>query len=184
MKITETALPEVLLIETDSYPDERGHFRELWNRLRYLEHGFDVSFVQDNLSFSKANVLRGLHFQNPQGQGKLVSAVQGEIFDVAVDIRPDSPHYQRWIGVSLSDQNCQQLYIPPGFAHGFCAMSETAYVSYKCTTHYSALAEHCIRWDDPQLAIQWPVANPIVSEKDTKGHLLENLPEDAVPFCN
>lgn len=184
MKVIETALPEVQLIETACYRDERGYFRELWNRLRYLENGFDESFVQDNLSFSKANVLRGLHFQNPQGQGKLVSVLQGEIFDVAVDIRPDSPYFKRWIGVNLSDENCHQLYIPPGFAHGFCVLSETAYVCYKCTTHYSSLAEHCIRWDDPQLAINWPIENPILSEKDANGHLLENLPEDAVPFCH
>ncbi|HFD12893.1 MAG TPA: dTDP-4-dehydrorhamnose 3,5-epimerase [Crenotrichaceae bacterium] len=184
MKITETALPEVMLIETDCYLDERGYFRETWNRLRYLEQGFQEEFVQDNLSFSKANVLRGLHFQNPQGQGKLVSVVDGEIFDVAVDIRPDSPHYKRWVGVNLSSDNHHQLYIPAGFAHGFCVLSESAYVSYKCTTHYSALAEYCIRWNDPQLAIDWPVASPILSDKDANGYLLDSLPEDAVPLCN
>jgi dTDP-4-dehydrorhamnose 3,5-epimerase len=184
MKVTETKLPGVKLIETDCFVDDRGYFKETWNQLAYLEKDIKESFVQDNFSFSKANVLRGLHFQNPQGQGKLVSALQGEIFDVAVDIRPDSPHYKQWLGVILSDQNHHQLYIPSGFAHGFCVLSETAMVSYKCTTHYLSLAEHCVRWDDPQIGIEWPISNPILSDKDAEGYLLENLPEDAVPFMN
>lgn len=182
MKMTETTLPEVMLIETDCYGDDRGYFKETWNQSSYIEHGLKESFVQDNLSFSKANVLRGLHFQNPQGQGKLVSAVQGEVFDVAVDIRPDSPDYKRWVGVHLSDNNHHQLYIPPGFAHGFCVLSETAVVSYKCTTHYQSQSEYCIRWNDPILSIDWPISNPLLSEKDTAGYLLENLPEDAIPY--
>ncbi len=181
MKVTETALPEVMLIETDCYEDERGYFKETWNQSRYREHGFEEVFVQDNLSFSKANVLRGLHFQHPQGQGKLVSAIQGEVFDVAVDIRPDSKHYKRWIGVNLSDNNHCQLYIPPGFAHGFCVLSETAVVCYKCTTAYLASAEYCIRWNDPQLAIDWPISNPVLSDKDAEGYLLESLPENGIP---
>ncbi|MCH9699728.1 MAG: dTDP-4-dehydrorhamnose 3,5-epimerase [Gammaproteobacteria bacterium] len=181
MKVTDTALPGVKLIETDCYPDERGYFKETWNQLRYMEAGIRESFVQDNLSFSNANVLRGLHYQNPQGQGKLVSVMQGEIFDVAVDIRADSYYFKQWVGVNLSHTNHRQLYIPPGFAHGFCVLSETALVSYKCTSQYLKLAEYCIRWDDPQLAIDWPVTEPIVSEKDAAGYFLESLPADAVP---
>jgi dTDP-4-dehydrorhamnose 3,5-epimerase len=184
MKVTETQLPGVKLIETDSFEDDRGYFKETWNRLRYLEQGFDESFVQDNVSFSKANVLRGLHFQNPQGQGKLVSALQGEVFDVAVDIRPDSPQYKRWVGVNLSDENHQQLYIPPGFAHGFCVLSDTALVCYKCTTHYLSVAEYCLRWDDPQLAIDWPISKPVLSDKDAEGYLLDSLPQDAFPLVD
>ncbi|MEE9412066.1 MAG: dTDP-4-dehydrorhamnose 3,5-epimerase [Methylococcales bacterium] len=184
MKVTKTTLAGVKLIETDCFVDDRGYFKETWNRQRYLEKGFDESFVQDNFSFSKANVLRGLHFQNPQGQGKLVSTVQGEIFDVAVDIRPQSPQYKQWFGVILNDKNHHQLYIPPGFAHGFCVVSETAMVSYKCTVHYLSIAEYCLRWDDPQIGIDWPISNPILSDKDAEGYLLENLPAGAIPSAN
>ncbi len=184
MKVTETKLPGVKLIETDCFVDDRGYFKETWNQLNYREIGVHETFVQDNFSFSKANVLRGLHFQNPQGQGKLVSAVQGEIFDVAVDIRADSPHYKQWIGVILNDQNHHQLYIPPGFAHGFCVISDTAMVSYKCTTRYQSQTEYCLRWDDSQIGIEWPISNPVLSDKDAEGYLLENLPAAAMPLIN
>lgn len=178
MIITKTEIPEVLIIEPDFYGDNRGFFMETWNRSRYAEAGLDVNFVQDNLSHSTRGVLRGLHFQNPNAQGKLVSVLQGEVFDVAVDIRVGSPTFKQWVGVTLSGDSKQQFYIPEGFAHGFCVLSETALFTYKCTDFYSPSTEAGIQWDDPEIAIQWPISDPILSAKDkTYKSLRETAPE-------
>lgn len=181
MKIEQAGLPGTLLVRPSLFGDERGFFMESWNRARYAEQGLDVDFVQDNLSFSRRGILRGLHFQNPHGQGKLVQVLQGEVYDVAVDIRKGSPTFGKWIGVTLSSENRQQFYVPPGFAHGFVVTSEVALFSYKCTDLYHPEHECSIKWDDPQLKIDWPVESPELSEKDKKGLLLSELEEDKLP---
>lgn len=162
------ALPEVRLIEPQVFADARGFFLESWNAARYAEAGIIAPFVQDNHSGSARHVLRGLHYQLRRPQGKLVRVIAGAVFDVAVDIRPDSPGFGRWVGVELSAANRHLLWVPAGFAHGFCVLSEQAEVLYKCTTHYAPADERAIRWDDPQLAIDWPLAGqaPILSPKD------------------
>jgi dTDP-4-dehydrorhamnose 3,5-epimerase len=166
MKVIETPLAGLLIIEPKVFGDERGFFLETWSRQRYQEIGINVDFVQDNLSFSRRGVLRGLHFQNPQPQGKLVYVLQGEVFDVAVDIRKGSPTFGRWHGVVLSDENKRQFWVPAGFAHGFCVTSESALFTYKCTELYAPQHERSIRWNDPSLAIDWPITEPQVSDKD------------------
>jgi dTDP-4-dehydrorhamnose 3,5-epimerase len=168
----------LLLIEPKVFGDARGFFLETWNQQRYRECGLDVNFVQDNLSFSRRGTLRGLHFQNPSPQGKLVSVLQGEVFDVAVDIRRSSPTFGRWHGVALSGENKRQFFIPPGFAHGFLVVSETAMFHYKCTCFYSQKDEQAIRWNDPDLGIQWPAGSPVLSEKDAKAPHLRDLPRE------
>lgn len=176
MHVSETSLPGVLLVETRVFGDARGYFRETWRAQEYAAAGIPECFVQDNASFSRERILRGLHLQEgPRAQGKLVSALYGEIWDVAVDVRPGSAHYGRWIGVTLSGENGRQLYIPAGLAHGFVVTSPVAVVAYKCTRLYDPASEQTIRWDDPDLAIAWPVADPIVSEKDAAGKLLREL---------
>lgn len=181
MKVEETSLPGVLLITPNVFGDSRGWFYETWNRHRYKVAGLDVEFVQDNVSFSRRGILRGLHFQNPQSQGKLVQALQGEVFDVAVDIRRDSPTFGRWYGCMLSDQNHRQLYIPAGFAHGFCVTSETALFAYKCTDFYSPESEFSLRWDDPDIGIDWPLRDPELSGKDAAGWRLVDFPTANLP---
>ncbi len=181
MKVENTKLSEVKVIIPNVFVDERGHFSETWNRVRYQEAGIAEEFVQDNLSYSKKNVLRGLHFQNPNAQGKLVSVLDGEVFDVAVDIRVGSPSFGQWVGVYLSSSNCKQLYVPPGFAHGFCVTSDHALFSYKCTDIYNKAAEHCIIWNDQDINIHWPISNPIVSDKDQDGVLLSLLGLSELP---
>jgi dTDP-4-dehydrorhamnose 3,5-epimerase len=166
MKPTRTALPGLLLIEPKVFGDSRGFFFESFHKGRYAELGIDLPLVQDNLSRSTRNILRGLHFQEPQGQGKLVCVVRGSAFDVAVDIRKGSPTFGKWAGFELSDANHRQLWIPPGFAHGFCVTSEEADFFYKCTAYYSPKTEHSIAWNDPDLGIPWPVSAPILSAKD------------------
>jgi len=175
MKVIETPLAGVLIIEPQVFGDERGFFLETWSRKRYAEAGIDVDFVQDNLSLSSRGVLRGLHFQNPMAQGKLVSVLKGEVFDVAVDLRQGSPTFGRWHGVVLSGENKRQYWVPPGFAHGFCVTSETALFTYKCTELYAPGHERSIRWDDPDLAIDWPVAKPQVSDKDRLAPFLADI---------
>ncbi len=175
VKITESKLPGVFLIEPQVSQDLRGFFLETWNQARYQEAGLPVNFVQDNLSFSVRGVLRGLHFQNPCPQGKLIYVVQGEVFDVAVDIRAGSPTFGQWAGFWLSGENPRQLYIPQGFAHGFVVTGETAYFAYKCTDFYNPQAEHTLLWNDPDLGIQWPVEAPKLSEKDSRGKTLKEL---------
>lgn len=169
MTAHELKLPGLLLFTPDVYGDDRGFFLETWNAARYREHGLDVGFVQDNVSYSRHGVLRGLHYQDPHPQGKLVMVLRGEIFDVAVDIREDTTTFGTWEKVTLSAENKRQLYVPPGFAHGFVVTGEEALVHYKCTEYYHPEAEGSIRWDDPAIGIDWPVETPTLSEKDAAG---------------
>lgn len=175
MKVTATAIPGVLIIEPRVFGDERGFFFESYNQQAFDEAvGSKIVFVQDNHSKSAKNVLRGLHYQlPPKAQGKLVRVVQGEVFDVAVDIRKDSTTYGQWVGQMLSADNKKQLWIPPGFAHGFLALSETAEVQYKTTDYYAPGYERCIAWDSPKIGINWPLAvTPLLSAKDSAGEPL------------
>lgn len=181
MIVEPTSLPGVLLIKPDVYGDARGYFLESWNRRRYAELGLDRDFVQDNLSRSRRGILRGLHFQNPRPQGKLVQVLVGEVYDVAVDIRLGSPSFGQWYGTLLSEDNHHQLYVPEGFAHGFCVTSDIALFAYKCTDFYNPAAEFSLRFDDPDLAIPWPVAEPQLSAKDQAGLLLKDFPRDSLP---
>jgi dTDP-4-dehydrorhamnose 3,5-epimerase len=181
MQITETVLPGVRLIEPKVFGDKRGFFMETWNQARYADIGLPECFVQDNLSFSRRGVLRGLHFQNPNGQGKLVYVLQGEVFDVAVDVRIGSPTFGQKAVAILSAENKRQFYIPPGFAHGFCVTSETALFAYKCTTFYEPKSEGCILWNDPALGIEWPVNDPALSAKDAAGIALADYPRERLP---
>ncbi len=166
MKTILTKLPEVLILEPSIFTDNRGYFFESFQSARYVEHGISTTFVQDNFSHSNKNVLRGLHYQLQKPQGKLVSVTRGAVFDVAVDIRQGSPNFGHWVGVILNDQNHWQLYIPPGFAHGFCVLSDSADFIYKVTDYYDPKAEHGISWQDKSLGIEWPTNEPILSEKD------------------
>ena len=166
MKVIATEIPEVKIIEPKVFGDSRGFFMETWNQARYAELGLPAAFVQDNMSFSQKGVLRGLHFQNPNSQGKLVYVLQGEVFDVAVDIRVGSPTFGKSVGVTLSSENKRQFYIPAGFAHGFCLTSDTALFAYKCTELYQPKLEYGVSWNDPDLWIKWPIDNPLLSEKD------------------
>jgi dTDP-4-dehydrorhamnose 3,5-epimerase len=175
VKVTETMLPGVLVIEPRVFSDDRGFFLETFASARYAEAGMPP-FVQDNFSRSKRGTLRGLHFQEPQAQGKLVQVLRGVVFDVAVDIRRGSPTFGRWFGLELSGDRPQQLWIPPGFAHGFCVTSDEADFHYKCTAPYAPAAERSIRWDDPTLKIDWPVAQPLLSPKDAVAPLLADAP--------
>jgi dTDP-4-dehydrorhamnose 3,5-epimerase len=181
MRVTPTEIPEVLLIEPRVFKDHRGYFLEVYQAERYLEHGIPARFVQDNLSFSQKMVLRGLHYQLGRPQGKLVWVVQGRVFDVVVDIRKSSRNFGKWLSLVLDAQICQQLYIPEGFAHGFCVISDSATVLYKCTDYYDPQEERGIRWDDPVLGINWPVAEPILSPKDQAYPTLESLPASQLP---
>ena len=176
MKVSSTQLPEVLLIEPRVFADERGYFFESHNQREFeTAAGMQTTFVQDNQSRSKNNVLRGLHYQNPQPQGKLVRVLAGEVFDVVVDIRRSSSNFGKWTGVTLSEENRFALWVPPGFAHGFLVISEHADVLYKTTDYYAPQHEHCIVWDDSDLAIAWPLAGPPeVSAKDQKGAQLKD----------
>ena len=175
MVIKEAKLDGVLVIEPKIFRDTRGFFLESFNNKRYSEIGIYKEFVQDNLSFSYRNVLRGLHFQNPVAQAKLVSVIKGEVFDVIVDIRQGSPTFGSWEGFILSEENKRQVYIPEGFAHGFVVLSDEAYFYYKCSEYYSPQNEHCIRWDDPDININWKIDNPIISNKDLNGIYLKEL---------
>ena len=169
MRFVPTALPDVILVEPDVYKDDRGFFLETYHERKYAEGGIAGPFVQDNHSRSVQGTLRGLHAQIRRPQGKLVRAVEGEMFDVAVDIRPGSPTFGRWVGVRLSGENFRQLYVPPGFAHGFCVLSPFAQVEYKCTDLYDPADEIGIAWNDPALGIAWPIMDPILSTRD-QGH--------------
>ena len=166
MRFSEATLSGVIIVEPDVFGDARGFFMETYHAKKYAEGGIREAFVQDNFSRSVRNTLRGLHYQYPNAQGKLVSVVSGEVFDVAVDIRKGSPHFGKWFGVRLSEENKKQVYVPSGFAHGFCVLSETAEFVYKCTTFYSPKDERGILWNDPAIGIRWPVSEPILSEKD------------------
>jgi dTDP-4-dehydrorhamnose 3,5-epimerase len=181
MKIIQTDLSEVFIIEPDVFRDQRGCFLETWQKERYEQIGIEHEFVQDNVSYSTKGTLRGLHYQNPNQQGKLVHILTGEVFDVAVDIRPDSPTFKKWIGVILSADNYQQIYIPPGFAHGFCVLSETVIFSYKCTDFYNSQAEGSIIYNDPDIGIDWPDMGMELSEKDAAAPLLRDVAIEKLP---
>lgn len=175
MNVRPTAIPDLLILEPRVFEDSRGYFFESFNSRELAKIGINHEFVQDNQSRSVRSVLRGLHYQIRQPQGKLVRVVRGEVFDVAVDIRRSSPTFGKWVGVILSEENKQLFWIPPGFAHGFLVLSETADFLYKTTDFYSPADERTIRWNDPQLAIEWPLnSQPMVSPKDAAGHLLED----------
>jgi dTDP-4-dehydrorhamnose 3,5-epimerase len=170
MRVTNTSLPDVVLIEAPIFRDERGAFRELFHDGKFQAGGLTLQFVQDNLSRSVQNVIRGLHYQIHQPQGKLVSVIRGAIFDVAVDLRCNSSTFGQWTAAELSDENGRSLYIPPGFAHGFLTLTPQADVLYKCTALYAPEHERTVRWDDPSVAIRWPLTgDPIVSAKDIRG---------------
>jgi dTDP-4-dehydrorhamnose 3,5-epimerase len=181
LKFINKPLPGVLLIEPMVFSDERGFFMETYHAKKYAEAGIPGPFVQDNHSNSQRGTLRGLHYQLKNPQGKLVYAVKGEILDVAVDIRKGSPHFRRWTGNLLSEQNKRQLYIPEGFAHGFCVLSETADVIYKCTDFYAPGDEYGIFWADESIDIVWPIEAPILSEKDKKNPKLDDIPDEHLP---
>jgi dTDP-4-dehydrorhamnose 3,5-epimerase len=178
MKIESTKLEGILVLETKAWPDSRGFFTELYHQGRYAEAGIRGPFLQDNLSFSKKHVLRGLHFQNPRPQGKLVFPLVGEIYDVVVDLRRGSKTFGQWLGVTLSAENRRQIWVPAGFAHGFQALSETAHVVYKCTDVYSPGTEHGLAWDDPDLEIDWPSKAPVLSDKDKVYPRLRDIPRE------
>ena len=184
MRVTQTKLAGVLIIEPDVFGDARGFFIETFSSKRYGEAGLSQPFVQDNISFSTKGALSGLHFQNPHAQGKLVQVLSGEVFDVAVDIRIGSPSFGQWFGETLSAENHKQMYIPPGFAHGFCVLSDNALFSYKCTDYYSPSTEGGIIWNDPDIGITWPVTAPLVSKKDVGYSRLKDIPKDKLPVLS
>ncbi len=169
MNTVVTEFPGLVVLEPRLFEDARGYFMETFQGERFKAAGLPVYFPQDNHSLSHKNVIRGLHYQIEHPQGKLVRAVRGDVFDVAVDLRRNSPRFGRWFGIYLTASNRKQIYIPPGFAHGFCAVSDEAEVVYKCTDVYCPSAERTILWNDPQLAIRWPIADPILAEKDRRG---------------
>ncbi len=175
MRFAPTELPGVLLVEPDVHRDERGFFLETYHQAKYRAGGLDATFVQDNHSRSTAGILRGLHLQRRRPQGKLVRALRGEIFDVAVDVRVGSPTFGRWTGARLSADNFLQLWVPPGFAHGFCVVSDEAEVEYKCTALYDRDDELAVAWNDPAIGIEWPVAEPVLSAKDAAARPLAEL---------
>lgn len=177
MKITATELPEVLLIEPDVFGDSRGFFIETWHREKYADQGLDVDFVQDNHSRSSKGVLRGLHYQLEQPQGKLVRVVSGAVLDVAVDVRKGSPTFGRWVSAELTEENQHQLYIPPGFAHGFCVLTDSADFLYKCSDFYAPQYECGILWNDPDIGIDWPGSDFKISAKDAKNSCLKEMNE-------
>lgn len=178
MNVIACDIPGLLVIEPKVFGDARGFFMETWNRQRYAAAGLDWDFVQDNVSLSRRGILRGLHFQNPGGQGKLVYVLQGEVYDVAVDLRKGSPTFGRSYGLSLSAENKRQFFVPPGFAHGFAVVSETALFVYKCTSLYAPQNELTLAWNDPELGIKWPIETPQLSEKDARGLRLRDIPRD------
>jgi dTDP-4-dehydrorhamnose 3,5-epimerase len=178
--VLETSLPGVLILEPRVFKDDRGVFAETWQAERYADAGLEAEFVQDNISLSVAGVLRGLHFQHPTGQGKLITAISGSIYDVAVDVRRESPTFGQWVGVELSGDTLHQLYVPVGFAHGFQALTD-ACVSYKCTRPYNPAHERSIRWDDEDLGIRWPGNAPLLSNKDRAAPRLGEIPAEMLP---
>jgi dTDP-4-dehydrorhamnose 3,5-epimerase len=184
MKVIETAIPGVLIIEPKVFGDRRGFFTELYQANRYAETGISTAFVQDNLSRSARNVLRGLHIQNPKPQGKLVTVLKGAVIDVAVDVRVDSPSFGQHVKVELNDENRRQFWIPRGFAHGFVVLSDGADFFYKCDDFYSPADEIVVKWDDPALGIDWGTASPEVSQRDRAGRHLADLTAVLPKFCS
>lgn len=184
MKITQTEIPGVVLLEPQVYRDERGFFLESYNQQKYREAGIDVAFVQDNHSRSQRGTVRGLHAQINRPQGKLVRVIEGEIFDVAVDVRRGSPHFGEWVGAWLSAENHRQIYVPPGFIHGFAVTSEVAQVEYKCTDFYDPSSEISVLWNDAEIGITWPLEEigvPVLSKKDLAAKPLQQL-MDVLPW--
>ena len=183
MNIIQTKLPEVLLFKPKVFADERGFFYESFQQSRYAAAGINLFFCQDNHSRSTQGVLRGLHYQTQQAQGKLVTIIRGAVFDVAVDIRRNSPTFGQWVGEILTDENHHQLYIPPHFAHGFYVLSAEADFYYKCTDYYYPQYDAGIRWDDPNIGIDWPlIAEPLLSDKDLAQPLLKNIDPNRLPI--
>jgi dTDP-4-dehydrorhamnose 3,5-epimerase len=178
MNVIPTDIEGVLIIEPQVFQDRRGCFLETYQADRFKAAGLSLTFVQDNLSYSVKGTLRGMHFQVTHPQAKLVQAITGEIFDVAVDIRPGSPTFGRWVGVHLSEQNRRQVLLTPGFAHGFCVLSESAYIAYKCSQYYMPGDENGILWSDPSIAIDWPVKKPTISDKDRRLPCLSEIPPE------
>lgn len=174
-------IPGLVLLRPRVARDARGHFLETWRADRYAAAGIPSSFAQDNVSVSRQGVLRGLHFQHPNSQGKLVTTLAGTIFDVAVDVRRGSPTFGRWVGCELSAETGHQLWIPPGFAHGFSVTAGDAIVAYKCTEHYAPADERSVRWNDPAIAIRWPIDEPILSPKDADASLLSGIAPECLP---
>jgi dTDP-4-dehydrorhamnose 3,5-epimerase len=181
MQITQTKLPGVLIIEPRVFPDGRGFFFETYSHKRYSEYGISNEFIQDNLSYSIKDTLRGLHYQYPHSQAKLVQVLSGEVLDVAVDIRNGSPTFGQWAGVLLSSDNRKQLFIPKGFAHGFCVLSDSALFTYKCDDYYAPDCEKGILWSDPDIGIEWAVTTPLLSEKDGKYYCLKDITKTSLP---
>jgi dTDP-4-dehydrorhamnose 3,5-epimerase len=182
MKTIETALPGVMVIEPQVFGDERGFFMETFHQARYADFNIHATLVQDNLSLSQKGVLRGLHFQHPRPQGKLIQVLKGEVFDVAVDIRIGSPTFGKWVSVTLSSENRRQVYIPPDFAHGFLVTSDEALFAYKCTEYYCPETESAICWDDPEIGIDWPIENPVLSQKDSSLPRLKDIDRSRLPI--
>lgn len=182
MKVVETSLPGCVVIEPAVFGDERGFFFETWNADRYGQLGLPDKFVQSNVSSSARGVLRGLHYQWPNPQGKLVSVLEGEVYDVAVDIRRGSPTFGRWDAVILSAENKRQFWIPEGFAHGFAVLSERAIFSYLCTAQYDKSADANVRWNDADIAIDWPIDAPLLSDKDAAAPFLKDVTSDRLPL--
>jgi dTDP-4-dehydrorhamnose 3,5-epimerase len=183
MKFTETDLPGVILIEPVIHRDDRGFFLEFHHEKKFADGGIPLRFVQDNHSKSIKGTLRGLHAQRVHPQGKLIRVIEGEIFDVAVDIRRGSPNFKKWVGVTLTSDNFKMLYVPPGFAHGFCVVSPTAQVEYKCTALYDPTDEMSVMWNDPAIGVKWPNSAPLLSKKDLAAKPLSEL-NDQLPFFN
>lgn len=181
MRTIETGIPGLTVIEPDVHGDARGFFMENWNAERYQALGLPGKFVQSNLSRSGAGVIRGLHYQYPEPQGKLVSVLEGSIFDVAVDIRSDSPTYGQWAGVELSAENHRQFYVPEGFAHGFCVLGESVLLSYLCTAVFRADYDAAVLWNDPDIGIQWPVESGRLSDKDAAAPRLRDIDASRLP---
>jgi len=181
MRVIETELPGCLVLEPKVFTDERGYFYETWNKQAFAGLGLNLEFKQANVSSSMRGVLRGLHYQWPKPQGKLVHMLEGEVYDVAVDIRRDSPDFGRWTSVILSADNKRQFWIPPGFAHGFVVLSERATFSYLCTETYDPECDAGLRWDDAGLAIDWPVSKPVLSGKDAKAPFLCDISPEKLP---
>jgi len=182
LKLINTSIPDVLLIEPKVYDDSRGFFLETFHQKKYTELGINKTFVQDNYSHSKQRILRGLHYQLHHPQGKLIFVLRGEIFDVAVDIRRGSSTFGKWFGANLSAINKRQIYVPDGFAHGFCVLSESADVMYKCSDFYDTEDEYGIFWSDETIAIDWAVKTPVLSEKDSEFQRFTEIPEKDFPI--
>lgn len=181
MDCIETGIPGLLIIEPTIHGDERGFFMETWHARHYAGVGLPERFVQSNVSRSASGVIRGLHYQYPEPQGKLVQAIEGRVFDVAVDIRVDSETYRQWVGVELSAANHRQLYVPEGFAHGFCVLGRSATISYLCTREFSAEHDAAIAWDDPDIGIEWPIEPQSMSAKDRAAPRLREVPSEQLP---